>query len=1281
MSQTNSGTSNGAENTLVILRALARDYNSGQDVPTTLAKRLVRDSAGTLRAEVTLGSMPLYVRATEVAFSNFDSFASLLNAAVEADGAVIHGEIIPGMNTRRMRRLLVADGDSPATIRDRLCPYIVLDIDQLPLPKGLSVEKDPDAVIEFVRAVLPDELRDTSFWYHHSHSAGTTRKVKLHLVFLLQEPRSCKDLARWVKRQNEVLGLPLFDPAPYSPNDFIFIGNPLLDHNVEDPVPPGKRFGVCPGSRDTALLNIPDTWRPTEERRNREQQGDIRSITGVGVEGIAAQLKRLGPECHGAIVGAVNAAFRQRGLLVDDTELEARIIRAIETADWSLSTRSEDYIAGEVSRISSVISWRRGIEETLIRETLFGVPAPKYETAAKATAALGNALDEFFIRCEAWRDTCAAKEEAVDTPPAPLMAVRATTGLGKTRGVVARLLDAPFRAILYVAPTHEVLEEIKKALEREQDDRRSSAGKRWEIIHVYGRTHKDPKTGEPTMCKRADVADKVRRHGGDVGKLLCGTADEPKCLHYDTCPFIEQRDHLRATKEDDGVATITLVATDTLKHSLPGGVRTPDLVVIDEAFWSSLVSVRYAEPRGHLKLETMRGLRWRAFENKKDDVGNVVAQRHAAAASAALNKLWRRFVKLFDGCESDTDGGGFFLVSALAMGAVDLAKLQKSLGRCRVNVELALGGSLDDAHLLSALSKVAEINERVGVYQNLIGAVLVEKARVGAVRSAMISIEDGYVLFRRAGEPRALGSEDKRRVTPTLFLDADLDGEIVRRWWPGLAEEEIVDVTCEWSPNVKVVHIKGRSFSKSWALGRKGANTKEQKRAARHRRDLDSFIRQCMALNDVDTSQTMVVSYKDLITALDSQSQDDLYSVPENPAEWRSAGWFNALAGSDRWRDVRLGFVIGRPQATPKAYSDLARAIWGHEGSDWRDVEVDSKGFLDPPRRRFRLHTREGVAPATVRTEVMPDPRSDRIYRAVTWGQPMQADGRVRPVYRTEKHPCVLFTMGEVPRGMKVDAVVHWDDVIPVRFDQAVVRAIDTGGVIPSSAGALAKFAPDLWKSKKAVEKDCRLQVDDDSVTLDLQDKLASAVRKVMVLAGARLGEKRPLHAIEWSSSTKGVLSVDTAPDGTPIHGAGGEVRTAGQRGSPSRWIRVPCRSAATLSAGLTAAFGSAVTQVRIDGGEWLTIGQLRDLETQARWYENAHRAWFKHGVVPPLPWERLPAVLSPGARLRMEVAEARLERGLRDAAVDLAPDVRLSVVYCESGAAMLWAAGGEQAG
>ncbi|WP_431267894.1 hypothetical protein [Dankookia sp. P2] len=575
----------------------------------------------------------------------------MLSYASEVGGCVVHGEIIPGTDTGNMRRRSTPKPNEPATIRDRVVPYMVLDIDSLPLPEGMSVETDPEEIVRFALGRI-GALKGVSCWYHHSHSAGTTRKVKLHLAFWLgAEGRTCLQLERWVKYQNEFADAKLLDPAPYSPADFIFLGNPTLSGGVSDPVPAGKRYGVIRGQEDTLYLDVPETWKPEGERRNRDQQ-IIGS--GVGVKGVAGVLKRFGAECHDVIVDAAKAAFRARELSVDDDALADRIERALLAAKWG-PERSAAYLSTEAAGIPRAVKWYRATTLATVQATPYGVPAPRFPTADTAITALDESLDSFFARLTEHNDAVIAAigKEGVEVPPPPLMAVKATTGVGKTRGVVARLLDSPCQTILYAAPTHAVLEEIREALERESAKR---PGEWVEIIHIIGRTHLDTRTKEPTMCKRAGVVSEVQRAGGDTGKLCFDKDAGTQCPFYDGCPFIEQRERLKAV-EKTNTRAIYLMAVDTLPHRLPGGVRNPNLVVIDESFWGSLANEGKAV--SHLKLETIRGIKWQVLDNVKLD-GVLINQRVLPAATAGLMALWQQFTVMLEACEEHADSAGYF---------------------------------------------------------------------------------------------------------------------------------------------------------------------------------------------------------------------------------------------------------------------------------------------------------------------------------------------------------------------------------------------------------------------------------------------------------------------------------------------------------------------------------------------------------------------------------------------------------------------------------------------
>ncbi|PWC56657.1 hypothetical protein TSO221_01485 [Azospirillum sp. TSO22-1] len=916
---------------------------------------------------------------------------------------------------------------------------------------------------------------------------------------------------------------------------------------------------------------------------------------------------------------------------LDRGALEDRIIKAIEQADWDWSVHDPGYVDSEVDNIGRVIDWRLNIERQAIHSAPFGVPAPRFDSPEEASAELSKALDGFFARAEVWRgERFDAEGEGAEIPPAPLLAVKATTGTGKTRGMVKRLLDSPFKSVLYVAPTHGVLEEIKQALEAERTRRLKvnpmSEAVAWEFAHVYGRLHRDNRTNAPTMCQRAEVAAEIQKVGGNVGKVLCGTAGAPLCPHYLDCPFIDQQSRLRSMEGEEKTRIVYLIATDTLPHRLPGGVRKPDLIVIDEAFWGSLISTAYAAPRDVLALDLMRGQRWTCLKAVKDDNDNVAHQVPDNDASAELAKLWQRLMKALEAACGDLDDGGWFPVGTFSIAETELAKLKTLLGKCRRDVDLLLNGTLGDAAIKKQLGNITELHDRIRIYRALCDVLIIEKAKSSERRSGAVAIVNGSVTFRRSLEPSALGNEKTRLRTPTVFLDADLDPEIVRRWWPMLTDDEVVDITCRWSEHATVFQVADRSFSKDWALSNYEGKSKK---TAAHQRDLDRFIRHTMRLHGVSPDETMVISYKDLIEALNEGAEDGLYRVPDDPEVWRSVGWFNALAGIDRWKGVKLAFVIGRPQATPRDYSDLARAIWMAEDREWTDVKPDSAGRLKPPSERRQLHTKSGD-PEAVWVSTHPDPRTNRILQAVTWGQVMQADGRIRPVYRGADRPVTLYVLGNIPRGIHLDEVFRWGDVLPTDFDEAVMRGIEAGGVIPTSDTALARFCPDLWPDKKAVERERRNQEDGEDELIPLAAVIDDTIERLKRRC------KHPLHGIGISYSTKGVLMAES-----------GEARLAKQAGSPFKWVRLPSGAKTRLSEALINIFGNALEKVKLDGGVWLTLDELRTLEAKAE--AKAQRidaAWIRRGVVPiELFEEPIPPSQSPRAKFRREVAARWQER------------------------------------
>ena len=104
------------------------------------------------------------------------------------------------------------------------------------------------------------------------------------------------------------------------------------------------------------------------------------------------------------------------------------------------------------------------------------------------------------------------------------------------------------------------------------------------------------------MCRKADLAEEVARVGQNVYKTLCFKAgeegaDDEKCEHYDSCPYIRQL-------QDQGPAVRFLPHAYLFIEE----TRLPeaDINVIDERFWQAslrearIVLQRLASMRRHI---------------------------------------------------------------------------------------------------------------------------------------------------------------------------------------------------------------------------------------------------------------------------------------------------------------------------------------------------------------------------------------------------------------------------------------------------------------------------------------------------------------------------------------------------------------------------------------------------------------------------------------------------------------------------------------------------------
>jgi hypothetical protein len=218
---------------LVVLRALGRH--------TRMAKTIRRPTAGRLLVEPHDGR-----RVYQVAHARTLDLANIVQAGrglagIADDEFVVRAAIQPGANPQRMRRLLHAKPNCPATMAELPRRYVLFDVDGACVPiafdphnQVFEEEGAPDdpgslvsweaAIEEFIRQALPDSFHGVSCWWQFTAGMGFKPGLHMRLLFLLDRPMTRPELERWIgprMRQHKL------DP-PYSELSNRSLSRPLF---------------------------------------------------------------------------------------------------------------------------------------------------------------------------------------------------------------------------------------------------------------------------------------------------------------------------------------------------------------------------------------------------------------------------------------------------------------------------------------------------------------------------------------------------------------------------------------------------------------------------------------------------------------------------------------------------------------------------------------------------------------------------------------------------------------------------------------------------------------------------------------------------------------------------------------------------------------------------------------------------------------------------------------------------------------------------------------------
>jgi len=170
---------------------------------------------------------------------------------------------------------------------------------------------------------------------------------------------------------------------------------------------------------------------------------------------------------------------------------------------------------------------------------------------------------------------------------------------------------------------------------------------------------------------------------------------------------------------------------------------------------------------------------------------------------------------------------------------------------------------------------------------------------------------------------------------------------------------------------------------------------------------------------------------------------------------------FNAIAGLDQYRDVRLLIAIGRTQPDPSAHEADAGALTGLEPIK-AGLKANGSRWFDKVERGIRIADGSGRA---VTCDQHPDPVCEALRQQICEAEILQSVGRARGVNRTAANPVDIDIVADVVLPLTVNEVLAWEteDV-----NEGIEMA--AAGVVLGSPADMAKCWPEMWATPKAAE-------------------------------------------------------------------------------------------------------------------------------------------------------------------------------------------------------------------
>ena len=531
-------------------------------------------------------------------------------------------------------------------------------------------------------------------------------------------------------------------------------------------------------------------------------------------------------------------------------------------------------------------------------------------------------------------------------------------------------------------------------------------------------------TNEP-MCLNHAAVDAALALGADVETTACrrGQRGGPPIV----CPFYEGEGqcHYQAQKAEAFAADVLFVAHEGLFQLPPGVCDGFGLVIIDESFWQKGLSGAREDDRPRLAIAGLN-------EELKDFPVRIRIVRNGKRERVVSEQMTRELREITGQLQAALTADAGRLCAARGAGRRPGSTARLRAGAAMEWLRTVDHGVKPDATPEQRRTRsrrfgfLAQIKRRVEMWRAVGELLNGTEDATGRLRIETVTTKDGSMQMAVH-----LGAQTHRQA-------ADAAADHLRRRHAAAGADALLPAQARTRARsrdcraARAPHpgdrASGRQDRPATACRWASARPAEEARVARKRASLVDTVRHL-----TQGRRGLAIVYKDI--------EKDFEGI-----DGVETGHFGAVEGIDRWGNVDVAVIIGRPMPKAQDIGRMAAAITG------RPVVATSE------------RCEREVCGTTIKCWTYTDPDAELVRAATVEAAIDQARGRVRAVNRTSANPVEVYLVlhDVVVPGMPVDEVVEFRSLEPGAVDEMIAR-----GLVPQWPSDAIKLYPDLFTAKR----------------------------------------------------------------------------------------------------------------------------------------------------------------------------------------------------------------------